>query len=336
MIKRVTSVLIILIAFLLGMFISRYAPFPQLSDLNPQAALATAAATGAATSGATKAPAGAATGAATKAPAGAVTSAATGPATVRATSTPSATRPSATPSPLATLTPSRTLLPPPTFEPPTNTPLPSPLPTTTATFTPFALAPVPGLVGGETSTPISTPGCIPRKDWKLTYEVKANDALINIANTYNTTPDEIVKANCLSDKNKIFVGQTLKVPGTAQPNQPAYQCIPLQNLTPQNGTLAVPGSGSLVFHWYGPRVPRNLIRVFAPDGTKLEYVIELRQDNTIDLMTIKQAGTYTWYVYPLDANFVQTCPEGGPWTFTKAQAPTSTPTVAAVGTTIAR
>lgn len=314
MIKRVvlglTVVLTITITFLLGVIFSRFVPLPGViainDDLNPQAAQA-------ATQAATIRVAQTTRTTQTAAPAASSASS----ATLRAT-----------PTALVTLTPSRTLLPPPTFEPPTNTPPPSPLPTASPTFTPFALATVPGLIGGESPTPIGTSACVPRKDWKLTYEVKANDALINIANLYGTTPDEIVKANCLSDKNKIYVGEVLKVPGTAQPNLPAYQCIPIQNLTPFNGTLAVPGSGQLVFHWYGPRVPRNLIRVFAPDGTKIEYVVELRQDYTIDLMTIKASGTYTWWVYPLDANFVQTCPEGGPWTFTKAQAPTATPTVA--------
>ena len=57
-------------------------------------------------------------------------------------------------------------------------------------------------------------------------------------------------------------------------------------------------------------------------------MIELRQNETIDLSDIPDAGTYTWYIYPLDANFVQiACHEGGPWTFTKAQMPTPTPTI---------
>ena len=61
-------------------------------------------------------------------------------------------------------------------------------------------------------------------------------------------------------------------------------------------------------------------------------MIELRQNETIDLSNIPDAGTYTWYVYPLDQNFLQiACHEGGPWTFTKAQMPTPTPTSAALG-----
>jgi hypothetical protein len=52
--------------------------------------------------------------------------------------------------------------------------------------------------------------------------------------------------------------------------------------------------------------------------------------NFYDLSNIPDAGTYTWYVYPLDSNFQQiNCHEGGPWKFTKAQMPTPTPTSAA-------
>ena len=55
-------------------------------------------------------------------------------------------------------------------------------------------------------------------------------------------------------------------------------------------------------------------------------MVELRQNEAIDLYEhLHPAGTYTWYLYPLDANFVQVCPEGGPWTFTKSDSPTATP-----------
>lgn len=234
-----------------------------------------------------------------------------------------------TPSPLASFTPSKTLLPPPTFEPPTNTPLPSAIPTATITFTPIGLAQVPGLVGAETNTPISTPGCIVRKDWKLTYTVQFNDALINIAKLYNISTTQLMQGNCLSDANKIYKGQILHAPGAAQPTS-SVQCFPIQVLTPINNTVTLAGSGQLTFHWYGPRVPRDLIRVFAPDGTKTEYMVELRQDYSIDLSTLPKAGLYQWYVYPLDNNFVQNCPEGGPWNFTKAPAPTPAPTLAVI------
>ena len=224
--------------------------------------------------------------------------------------------------PLPTLTPSRTLKPPPTFRIPTAT--------VQSTFTPAPTPSaildlsvnIPGLRGAETPTPTTTPGCAPRKDWKLTYTVKQDDALVRIADLYNTTTKELAQANCLRDINFIVVGQVLKVPGTAQPVQPEVPCSPFELLTPANGTFNVTGGGTLTFDWHGPRAPRNLIRIFRPDGSKFEAVIDLRQNEVIDLdKNLPSAGTYTWYVLPLDKNFVQTCPQGGPWTFTKPPAP---------------
>ncbi len=227
--------------------------------------------------------------------------------------------------PLATLTPSRTLRPPPTFEPPTMTVAPSLTPSITATSTIDLSVSIPGLIGAESPTPESTAGCVPRKDWKLTYTIQRNDALSRIADLYQTTVDELMKGNCLKDKNVIVIGQVIKVPGKTQPVVPEVACIPFELLTPMNGTLAIPGTGSMTINWRGPRAPRNLIRIITPSGGKFEDVVELRQNETIDLSKIPDAGTYTWYIYPLDSNFVQACPEGGPWTFTKSQFVTSTP-----------
>ncbi len=233
------------------------------------------------------------------------------------TRTPSETIPPYTS--LPTLTPSRTLRPPPTLEPPTQTVAATLTPSITPTQTLDLSISVVGLRGAETPTPTSTAGCTPRKDWKLTYTVQRDDALIRIADVYNTTVDDLMVGNCLVDKNRIIIGQVLKVPGTAQPIQPSVQCVPFELLTPFNGTLNVPRLGQLTFNWRGPRAPRNLIRIFRPDGSKYEVVIELRQNESIDLgANLLASGTYTWYVYPLDWYFVQVCPEGGPWYFTKS------------------
>lgn len=233
--------------------------------------------------------------------------------------------------PLPTLTPSRTLLPPPTFEPPTLTPLPSATPTVTPTASVDVAVSIPGLHGLETPTPSTTPGCEPREDWKLTYTVQPNDAVARIAERYGTYVSTLAEANCLADPNVISVGQVLRVPGDAPPLEELYDCS-WELLIPQNGTMSVPGSGTLSFNWRGPRAARNLIRIYKPNGGTYEVMVELRQNETIDLSNIPDAGTYTWYVYPLDSNFVQIgCHEGGPWTFTKAQMPTPTPTLASGG-----
>ncbi len=228
--------------------------------------------------------------------------------------------------PLATLTPSNTLRPPPTFEPPTATFPPTLTPSITPTATINLNVSVPGLHGAETPTPTTTPGCQPRDDWKLRYTVQRDDALARIAQTYSTSVDQLAEGNCLSDPNLIRVGQVLRVPGEVQPSTPQYDCT-FELLTPFDGTLAIPETGEIAFNWRGPRAHFNLIRVIRPDNSMFERVIELRQNEAIDIVeNFNMGGTYRWYVFPLDENFVQIpCLEGGPWTFTKPQSPTATP-----------
>ncbi len=229
--------------------------------------------------------------------------------------------------PLATLTPSQTLRPPPTFELPTATRPATATPSITPTSTIDLSVSIPGLRGAETPTPTSTQGCAPRQDWKLRYTVKRDDALEKIANLYNTTIKDLMEGNCLTDANVIRIDQELRVPGESAPVTP-YVCEAWELLTAADGTLAIECTGYLTFYCRCPRAARNLIRIIKPDGGIFEIVLELRQNEMIDVYEkIPMAGTYTWYVYPLDSNFVQIpCKEGGPWTFTKAQSPTATPT----------
>jgi LysM repeat protein len=243
------------------------------------------------------------------------------------TASPTATETIPPYTPLATLTPSRTLRPPPTFEPPTATFVPSATPTVTSTQSLILEVAIPGLRGGESPTPTSTPGCTPRKDWKLTYTVQFNDALSRLADKYGVTTQELADGNCIRDPNILREGQVIRVPGAAHPSQPLYECLAWEALTPMNGTEAVPAQGQLTFNWRGPRAPRNLIRVIEPDGGVWERVVELRQNETVNLaVEFPDPGRYTWYVFPLNENYVQIdCREGGPWTFTK-DAPTATPT----------
>jgi hypothetical protein len=129
---------------------------------------------------------------------------------------------------------------------------------------------------------------------------------------------DLAAGNCLDDMNMIVEGQHLRVPGEVHPDENIVECFPLEVLTPWNGTADVPAIGQLTFNWRGPRTTRNLIRVFKPDGTMEEIVVELRQNETVNLVELfPEGGTYTWYVYPLNQSYVQVCPEGGPWKFTK-------------------
>lgn len=240
------------------------------------------------------------------------------------TMTPTATETIPPSTPLPTVTPRDTLIPPPTFEPPTLTPLPTTVPTATTTPTTNVSVSIPGLNGVESATPSSTPGCVPNEDWQLTYTVQFDDALATIAAKYSTTMFDLARGNCLEDMNLIVVGQVLRVPGDAPPVQAAVDCTAFELLTPINGAVTIAGDGQLTFNWRGPLAPKNLIRIYKPDGTTVEYLIELRQNETINMSEdLGMGGTYTWEVIPLGNDFVQVCPRGGPWTFTKAASGTS-------------
>lgn len=235
--------------------------------------------------------------------------------------------------PLPSLTPSQTLKPAPTFEPPTATPTASPEPSQTPAPTISVSVSIPGLHGAETPTPSTTPGCKPREDWKLTYTVQFDDTLSSIADRYDTWVDELVAGNCITDKNLIVIGQVLRVPGETQPNVHAIECVAWEPMTPFNGSVTVPADGTITFNWRGPAAPINLIRIYRPDGSLYERVVELRQNDTINLNEyLSQEGMYTWYVFPLGSDFRQiSCLEGGPWTFYKPVSSTLTATASAGG-----
>ena len=236
--------------------------------------------------------------------------------------------PSMTPSATVIASPTRTLLPPPTIEPPTSTPPPSETPTPSPSATFFLAVEIPGLNGAETATPTSTPGCEVNPDWQLTYEVQPNDALANIAARYNLYTDDLAAGNCITDPNLISVGQRINVPGSAHPVEAQYDCN-WDVLTPIQNAFDVPDQGTITFNWIGPDAYRNMIRLYGPDGTVYEWVIDLRQNHTVEIEDIPLGGRYTWHVYPLDEFFQQIpCAEGGPWVFNKEQLPysTSTPT----------
>ncbi len=233
--------------------------------------------------------------------------------------------------PLPSLTPSNTLRPPPTFEPPTLTPRPSNTPTITPTPTIQLSGNLPSLEGLHTLTPGSGTelACTPNEDWRLRYEVQANDALETIAQKYNIYAADLAAGNCLDDPNLIVVGQFLRVPGEAHPGTPAPDCS-WELLTPFNGTITVPGAGRITFNWNGPAAPRYLVRIYENNtGTGdhiAEYLTEFQSYYTLDLTELPKGTTYSWRVFPIGLDFLQTgCPESYHAIFTKAIMPTKSP-----------
>lgn len=246
-------------------------------------------------------------------------------ATPSETQTPTPSTPSSTPS----LT--NTLRPPPTTEAPTLTPLPSAIPTLTPSQTLQISGNLPPLLGLNTPTPdpddpnAPTPEtCAPREDWTLTYTVRPNDALANIAAQYNTTVETLAEGNCIEDPTLIRIDQILRVPGDVQPITPGFVCEPWELLTPFNGTVTVPAIGTITFNWNGPEAPRYLVRLYrTEDGTGdfiEEYLTEFQSFYTLDLSEIPEGGLYSWRVFPIGRDFLQIpCPESYHATFVKAE-----------------
>ena len=229
--------------------------------------------------------------------------------------------------PLASLTPSPTLRPPPTFEPPTLTPTITPEPSVMPEPTVNLEVNIPGLQGLWTETPM--PGeeiCEPREDWTLEYQVQPGDAVASIASRYNTFTETLAEGNCLNDASLIRVGQWLLVPGDAHPGTQSSVCEPWELLTPFNGAVTIPGEGTITFNWRGPEALRYLVRVWNNDNASgdfvAEYLVELRNDYTLDLSELPDGGVYSWRVYPLGREFLQIdCVESHYSIFSKAEAP---------------
>ncbi len=91
-----------------------------------------------------------------------------------------------------------------------------------------------------TSTPV--PPSLPRGT-KISYVVESGDTLAGIASKFNSTVDDIVKANNLADANAIYVGELLQIPvnlvtptptrpPTSTPRTPVPTGTPAATLTP--------------------------------------------------------------------------------------------------------
>jgi LysM repeat protein len=97
-------------------------------------------------------------------------------------------------------------------------------PTVVATYTavagastrPSGLTPSPSLPTVTATSPIAlqpTPlPCTPRADWTGTYTVVQGDTLASIARRTGVNLNDLSKANCITDPNRIRVGQILRVP----------------------------------------------------------------------------------------------------------------------------
>jgi LysM repeat protein len=70
-----------------------------------------------------------------------------------------------------------------------------------------------------TPAPTQAPQCVVRSDW-LTYRVVSGDTLFTLAQRTNSTVNELVVGNCLTNANNLITGQDLRVPRAPVSNQP--------------------------------------------------------------------------------------------------------------------
>ena len=119
-----------------------------------------------------------------------------------------------------------------------ETPTPDVIPTvirpTQATTESPAASPVPTLVPLPTRAPQAAhrlPSCTPRTDWPE-YTVQSGDTLYSIAQRSDSTQVILQAANCLSDPNKIFEGQSLRVPKEPAPRSSTPTAAPAATQPP--------------------------------------------------------------------------------------------------------
>ncbi|PJF20961.1 MAG: hypothetical protein CUN56_13515 [Phototrophicales bacterium] len=102
---------------------------------------------------------------------------------------------------------------------PTLPPMPQATPVILPTMTPaenvFSPAPVATSLQPETTLEASD-GCSPRSDWVAIYRVQPGDTLTGISQQYNISLRELVDGNCITDPDRLQLGQEIRVPGETQ------------------------------------------------------------------------------------------------------------------------
>ncbi|HTX93139.1 MAG TPA: FecR family protein [Anaerolineales bacterium] len=102
---------------------------------------------------------------------------------------------------------------------------------------------------------------------------------------------------------------------------PAAACFEL--LSPSSGA-SVAADGTLVLDWNDqPGAYKYVLTITKPNGAE-KSEITWRSSARLDAASLPFAGTYQWTVTAYDSNLQSIC-SAGPWTFTKADSPTSTP-----------
>lgn len=142
-----------------------------------------------------------------------------------------------------------------------------------ATGCPGTNFPFSEIANGNTGTVTPTPPTSGN-----TYTVQKGDTLTAIAKKYNTTVDALAKASGITDPNKIHVGQTIVIPGTAEKPKPEGDTG--VNTIIRDGQIharnfAMPGLGADGIP--GPRTDEAKVRVLQ-QAMRLDYNIKFIVD----------------------------------------------------------
>jgi LysM repeat protein len=73
------------------------------------------------------------------------------------------------------------------------------------------------LVMALPSVGVQAQWCSPRADWTGTHVINRGENLYRIAKQYGLSSTQLAQGNCIANINRIYAGQTLRVPAAQQP-----------------------------------------------------------------------------------------------------------------------
>ncbi len=157
-----------------------------------------------------------------------------------------------------------------------------------ATGCPGTNFPFEEIANGDEESNIPTPPAA-----GTTYTAQKGDTLTAIAKKYNTTVDALAKASGITDPNKIQVGQTIVIPGTAEKPKPEGNVG--VNTIIRDGQIharnfAMPGLGADGIR--GPRTKEAGIRVLQ-QAMNLDYGAGLALDGKWGKKSESALGRHT-------------------------------------------
>lgn len=110
-----------------------------------------------------------------------------------------------------------------------------------------------------------------------TYIVQPGDTLWRISRQFNTTVDDIVRTNNISNPNLIYVGQTLEIPGDAPaPPPPGPTATPAPNPPPPSTQTYVVQPGD------------SLSKIAARFGTTVQAIAQANNIVNVNLIFVGQ------------------------------------------------